>query len=84
MPRDENEAREQAAELSRHAAEVISAAELAAKIAEGRPLRIKLGMDPTAPDLHLGHSITLKKLRDFQRGGHTVIFLVGDFHGDDR
>ncbi len=79
MPPDENAAREQAAELSRHAAEVISAAELAAKIAEGRPLRIKLGMDPTAPDLHLGHSITLKKLRDFQDSGHTVIFLVGDF-----
>jgi tyrosyl-tRNA synthetase len=79
LPPDENAAREQAAELSRHAAEVISAAELAAKIAEGRPLRIKLGMDPTAPDLHLGHSITLKKLRDFQDRGHTVIFLVGDF-----
>jgi tyrosyl-tRNA synthetase len=79
LPSDENAAREQAAELSRHAAEVISAAELAAKIAEGRPLRIKLGMDPTAPDLHLGHSITLKKLRDFQNSGHTVIFLVGDF-----
>ena len=79
MPPDENAAREQAAELGRHAAEVISAAELAAKIAEGRPLRIKLGMDPTAPDLHLGHSITLKKLRDFQDSGHTVIFLVGDF-----
>jgi len=79
LPLDENEARERAAELSQHAAEVISAAELAAKIAEGRPLRIKLGMDPTAPDLHLGHSITLKKLRDFQQSGHTVIFLVGDF-----
>ena len=79
MPLAENEAREQAAALSRHTAEVISAAELAAKIAEDRPLRIKLGMDPTAPDLHLGHSITLKKLRDFQRDGHTVIFLVGDF-----
>ncbi len=72
-------AKEQTAELSRHTAEVISAAELTAKLAEGRPLRIKLGMDPTAPDLHLGHSITLKKLRDFQQRGHTVIFLVGDF-----
>ena len=65
--------------LSRGAVEVISSAELAAKLAEGRPLRIKLGMDPTAPDLHLGHAVTLKKLRDFQRDGHTVIFLVGDF-----
>src|SRR5438128_10163154 len=52
---------------------------MAAKVALGRPLRIKLGMDPTAPDLHLGHSLTLKKLRDFQDAGHTVIFLVGDF-----
>lgn len=76
---DESEAREQAAELGHNASEVISPAELAAKLAEGRPLRIKLGMDPTAPDLHLGHSITLKKMRDFQRRGHTVIFLVGDF-----
>src|SRR5579863_10686486 len=76
---DENEAKEQAAELEHNAVEVISAAELAAKLAEERPLRIKLGMDPTAPDLHLGHTVTLKKLRDFQRAGHTVIFLVGDF-----
>ena len=79
LPLDENDAREQAAELSRTAVEVISGDELAAKLREGRPLRIKLGMDPTAPDLHLGHSISLKKLRDFQRRGHTVVFLVGDF-----
>ncbi len=75
----ENQAKEQAAALARGSSEVISAAELAAKLALGRPLRIKLGMDPTAPDLHLGHSLTLKKLRDFQDAGHTVIFLVGDF-----
>lgn len=85
MPVDENQAqgldqaRDQAHQLGRHAVEVISHAELAAKLADGRPLRIKLGLDPTAPDLHLGHSIALKKLRDFQRAGHTVIFLVGDF-----
>jgi tyrosyl-tRNA synthetase len=66
-------------EIIRNAVEVISSAELAAKLAEKRPLRIKLGMDPTAPDLHLGHTITLKKLREFQRLGHAVIFLVGDF-----
>ncbi len=65
--------------MSRGAIEVISQPELAEKLKLGRPLRIKLGMDPTAPDLHLGHTITLKKLRDFQRDGHTVIFLVGDF-----
>jgi tyrosyl-tRNA synthetase len=76
---NENWANEQAAELARGTAEVISPAELAARIGLGRPLRIKLGMDPTAPDLHLGHSLTLKKLRDFQNAGHTVIFLVGDF-----
>jgi tyrosyl-tRNA synthetase len=76
---EEQEAKEQAEELGGNASEVISIVELAAKLREGRPLRVKLGMDPTAPDLHLGHSVTLKKLRDFQRRGHTVIFLVGDF-----
>jgi tyrosyl-tRNA synthetase len=76
---DDSQLRERAAALSAGAVEVISEAELADKLKLGRPLRIKLGMDPTAPDLHLGHTITLKKLRDFQRDGHTVIFLVGDF-----
>jgi tyrosyl-tRNA synthetase len=76
---NENQANEQALALTRGAVELISPPELAAKIALGRPLRIKLGMDPTAPDLHLGHSLTLKKLRDFQDAGHTVVFLVGDF-----
>src|SRR5437867_22266 len=76
---NEKQAREGAAELARGAAELISPPELAAKLMLERPLRIKLGMDPTAPDLHLGHSLTLKKLRDFQNEGHTVIFLVGDF-----
>jgi tyrosyl-tRNA synthetase len=76
---EESDAKEQAQELGRNASEVISGDELVAKLREGRALRVKLGMDPTAPDLHLGHSVTLKKLRDFQRRGHTVIFLVGDF-----
>jgi tyrosyl-tRNA synthetase len=76
---NEQEAQARALELSRKAIEVIAQAELATKLAEGRPLRIKLGMDPTAPDLHLGHTITLKKLREFQLAGHTVVFLVGDF-----
>ncbi len=76
---DEDGARERAQQLSLGTVEVISTEELSKKLGEGRPLRVKLGMDPTAPDLHLGHSITLKKLRDFQRLGHTVIFLVGDF-----
>jgi len=76
---EEHDAKEQARDLSRNAVEVISGDELAARLREERPLRVKLGMDPTAPDLHLGHSVTLKKLRDFQRRGHTVVFLVGDF-----
>jgi len=76
---DEDGAKERARQLSGGTVEVISSDEFAKKLAENRPLRVKLGMDPTAPDLHLGHSITLKKLRDFQRHGHTVIFLVGDF-----
>ena len=46
---------------------------------DGRPLRVKLGADPSAPDLHLGHTVVLSKLRDFQDLGHTVVFLVGDF-----
>jgi tyrosyl-tRNA synthetase len=66
-------------EITRNAVEVISPQELASKLAERRPLRIKFGADPTAPDLHLGHTVTLRKLRDFQERGHTVIFLVGDF-----
>ena len=76
---NDNQAKDQAAALTRGTVEVISPAELAVKLALGRPLRIKLGMDPTAPDLHLGHSLELRKLREFQDAGHTVIFLVGDF-----
>ena len=75
----ERSTEERAAALAQGSVEVISRGELEAKLKLGRPLRIKLGMDPTAPDLHLGHSVTLKKLRDFQRDGHTVVFLVGDF-----
>ena len=52
---------------------------LARSKASGKPLRIKLGLDPTAPDIHLGHTVVLNKLRQFQNLGHTVIFLVGDF-----
>ena len=79
VQKEESGAEARAASLSRGAVEVISQDELVAKLKLGRPLRIKLGMDPTAPDLHLGHSVVLKKLRDFQRDGHTVVFLVGDF-----
>jgi tyrosyl-tRNA synthetase len=61
--------------------ELISEAELAKKLAERRPLRVKLGLDPTAPDLHLGHTVVINKLRDFQSLGHQVQFLIGDFTG---
>jgi len=61
--------------------ELIVEAELAKKLATGRKLRIKLGLDPTAPDLHLGHTVVINKLRDFQQLGHQVQFLIGDFTG---
>jgi len=69
------------ATLTRGAAEVISAAELAARLQKGKPLRVKAGFDPTAPDLHLGHTVLMNKMRQFQDLGHEVIFLIGDFTG---
>jgi len=76
---------EQLAYLKKGAAEIIREPELRAKLeksrASGKPLRVKLGMDPTAPDLHLGHTVVLRKLKHFQDLGHTVIFLIGDFTG---
>lgn len=67
------------AEIAHGADEVISSHELAEKLSAGRPLRVKAGFDPTAPDLHLGHSVLLTKLRQLQELGHQVIFLIGDF-----
>lgn len=67
--------------IRRGAAEIISEADLAEKLASGRPLRIKAGFDPTAPDLHLGHTVLINKLRQFQELGHQVVFLIGDFTG---
>ena len=58
---------------------VVSKPDLEKKLARGKPLTIKLGADPTAPDLHLGHAVVLSKLKDFQDLGHNVIFLIGDF-----
>src|SRR5213082_3618523 len=52
---------------------------LGPRLAEGRPLRVKLGLDPTARDLHLGHTVVLRKLREFQDAGHTVVLIVGDY-----
>ena len=66
-------------ELKRGVEDVYSEADLVEKLKENRPLRIKLGADPTAPDIHLGHTVVLNKLRQFQNFGHEVIFLIGDF-----
>lgn len=72
---------EQLSLIKRGAEEVLVESELVTKLQEGRPLRIKAGFDPTAPDLHLGHTVLINKLRQFQELGHQVIFLIGDFTG---
>ena len=76
---------EQLVYIKKGAAEIIREADLREKLekslASGKPLRVKLGMDPTAPDLHLGHTVVLRKLKHFQDLGHTAIFLIGDFTG---
>src|SRR3954465_8882334 len=76
---------EQLAFLRKGAVEIIREEDLRAKLERsartGRPLRVKLGADPTAPDIHLGHTVVIRKLRAFQELGHTVIFLIGDFTG---
>lgn len=68
-------------EIKRGADEILIEEELIAKLKEGRPLKIKAGFDPTAPDLHLGHTVLINKLRTFQQLGHEIIFLIGDFTG---
>src|SRR5687767_15082860 len=68
-----------AARLGRNAVEILPSGALAARLAAGRPLRVKLGLDPTASDLHLGHTVVLQKLREFQDAGHTVVLIIGDF-----
>lgn len=70
---------EQLAELKRGTDQLFSEQDLIEKLKENRPLRIKLGADPTAPDIHLGHTVVLNKLRQFQNFGHHVMFLIGDF-----
>ena len=76
---------EQLAYIKKGSAEIVKESELRAKLekslATGKPLRVKAGFDPTAPDLHLGHTVLLRKLKHFQDLGHTVIFLIGDFTG---
>ncbi len=72
---------QQIAELVRGASEVLTLPELEKKLLRGTPLRVKAGFDPTAPDLHLGHTVLLNKMRQFQQYGHEVTFLIGDFTG---
>src|SRR5690606_21804630 len=74
-------AEEQLAELKRGTSEILLESELLTKLRRGRPLRVKAGFDPTAPDLHLGHTVLINKMRRFQEFGHEVIFLIGDFTG---
>jgi tyrosyl-tRNA synthetase len=71
--------RDRLAQLTRGAAQIITEAELADKLRANRPLRVKLGVDPTSADLHLGHTIILRKLRDFQGAGHQAVLIIGDF-----
>jgi tyrosyl-tRNA synthetase len=67
--------------LRRGAAEILLESELESRLSQGRPLRVKAGFDPTAPDLHLGHTVLINKMRQFQELGHEVVFLIGDFTG---
>src|SRR6201984_3742043 len=70
---------EAAAWLTRNAVDSLPEGALARKLAEGRPLWVNLGIDPTAPDIHLGHTVVLQKLREFQDLGHEVVLIVGDY-----
>jgi tyrosyl-tRNA synthetase len=67
--------------LTRNAVEALPEGELERQLTKGRPLRVKLGVDPTTPDIHLGHTVVLRKLREFQDLGHTVVLIVGDYTG---
>src|SRR5687768_12700772 len=72
---------EQLSFLAKGAVDLIEKADLKAKIARGKPLTIKVGFDPTAPDIHLGHTVVIRKMKHFQQLGHRVVFLIGDFTG---
>jgi tyrosyl-tRNA synthetase len=83
MPQDTSAAATDAARLASNAVDSLPEGALEAKLAEaseqGRPLRVKLGIDPTAPDIHLGHAVVLGKLREFQDAGHVVVLIIGDY-----
>src|SRR5207245_10391856 len=65
--------------VTRNSVDVLPAGELERKLAKGRPLRVKLGVDPTSPDVHLGFAVVLDRLREWQDAGHTVVLIVGDY-----
>ena len=67
--------------IARGTDEIIKLEDLEARLSAGKTLRVKVGFDPTAPDLHLGHTVIINKMRQFQDLGHTVVFLIGDFTG---
>ena len=69
----------EASVLSRGAVDCLPAGALERKLESGRPLRVKLGLDPTAPDVHLGHTVVLRKLREFQDRGHVIVLIIGDY-----
>ena len=79
MPKQAPGPADQAAWLARNAVECLPEGALERSLGEGRPLRVKLGIDPTAPDIHLGHTVVLGKLREFQDLGHLVVLIIGDF-----
>src|SRR5271165_4259573 len=83
MPNPTDAAAAEAERLSRGAVDSLPRGALAERLrvahSEGRPLRVKLGIDPTAPDIHLGHAVVLRKLREFQDAGHRVVLIVGDY-----
>src|SRR5438067_9322984 len=83
MPNDPDAAAEDAARLSRNAVDSLPRGALEDKLRlsrrDGRPLRVKLGIDPTAPDIHVGHAVVLRKLRQFQDAGHLVVLIIGDY-----
>jgi tyrosyl-tRNA synthetase len=81
MDTSEQHIQEQMAELARGTQDLLLPAELETKLKRGTPLKVKTGFDPTAPDLHLGHTVLINKMRQFQQFGHDVIFLIGDFTG---
>src|SRR5437868_7941309 len=72
---------EQVDYLAKGSVDLIDRKDLRAKLARGKPLTVKVGFDPTAPDLHLGHTVVIRKMKHFQQLGHRVIFVIGDFTG---